>query len=102
MADKDRIRELIYRAIDRLNAQLPQDQQIPKTPSAVLFGPQGSLDSVGFVELVMDLQEALLDEYDVPITVADEQVLQNAANPFRTVQTLVDHLAELVHNELCA
>ena len=99
MEKTDRIRQMILRVIDAINAEAPKDQQISTDPSAILLGEGGSLDSMGFVDLAMQLQEAVLDEYDVAVTVADEKMLENAEGPFKTIESLVEHVAGLLENE---
>jgi acyl carrier protein len=49
--------ELIYGCIDELNEQLMPEQQLPKDPAVVLFGPYSDLDSLGFVNLIALLED---------------------------------------------
>ena len=89
----EQAQQLVYRAIDALNEQFPPDQQINKAPDTILVGEGGCLDSMGFVELAMQIQEIVLAECDLAISVADETLLGSANSPFRTVGRLVQHLA---------
>ena len=98
MDDNDRIRRTIWRVIDAMNEEFPEGQRLDKSPSAALFGPKGSLDSLGLVDLVMRIQETVLDEYGVAVAVANEDVLLSPDGPFRTVETLTDHVAGLLEN----
>jgi acyl carrier protein len=100
MQDLSRAQELVFHAIDAINAVLPPKERIEKSPSTVLVGEGGCLDSMGFVELAMHLQEAVLDAYGVPISVADESVLDGATS-FRTAGSLAEHLARLVESAQC-
>lgn len=63
-----------------------------------LFGPDGELDSMGLVYLVVALEEHVLDEYGVSISLADERAMSRNQSPFRTVAALADYMEEL----LCA
>jgi hypothetical protein len=97
--DPDLARKLVYRAIDAVNSQLPPDQQIEKAPGTILFDAGGVLDSMGFIELALRIQDVVLAECRLPIAVADNSLLESASSPFRTVETLVQHLAGILANE---
>jgi hypothetical protein len=89
--------EVVFKAIDDLNKSLPPGQQLPKDSSSDLLGEDGALDSMGFVDLAVCIQETVFDRYGWPIAVADESML-GGDNPFRTVGTLVQHVAKLLEH----
>ena len=96
MENSERTRQIVFRVIDEMNREFPEAQGPAKSPSAVLYGSGGWLDSLGLVDLVMRIQEAVLDEYDLAVAVANEDVLTSEQSPFRTVEALVQHLDGLV------
>jgi acyl carrier protein len=100
--DLEQSRELVYRAIDAVNDELPPEQQISKAPATVLFDQGGILDSLGFIELVFRIQEVVLAELNLPIAVADNSVLESTSSPFRTVESLIRHLAGILAKEQVA
>ena len=89
--------EVLTKAIADLNLSLPPGQKIENSPDAPLFGEGGNLDSMGFVDLAVCIQEAVFDKQGVAITVADETML-SGGNPFSTVRTLTQHVAKLIEN----
>ncbi len=99
MDNAERTRQIVFRVIDEMNREFPEDRGLRKSPSAILYGTGGALDSLGLVDLVMRIQEAVLDEYDVAVAVANEEVLTSEESPFRTVETLVQHLDGLLADE---
>jgi acyl carrier protein len=70
----------------------------PNYPTADLhiFGSEGLLDSMGLVNLVVALEERIQDEYDVPITIADERAMSQNKSPFRTIGSLADYIEKLL------
>ena len=92
----ERSREIVVRVIDQMNQDFPEEQEIQKSPTTVLSGPGGRLDSLGLVDLVFRIQEVVRDEYGIAIAVADENVLSAQESPFRTVETLIAHLDQLL------
>lgn len=93
------IREVVFRAVDAMNAELPDDGQVSRNPDAVLYGEEGVLDSLGLVDLAMHLQEGIIDQFDVALMVANDDALASAESPFRTIETLTVYIGELLEKE---
>ena len=71
-------------------ARLP-DQQIPVAPDTPLFGNEGHLDSMGLVGLLLDIEDALVEQgHDIALS--DEKAMSQKNSPFRDVQTLTDYI----------
>lgn len=98
MEDASGARRIVFDVIDEMNHALPEQEGLNKSPSTVLSGPGGSLDSLGLVDLVMRIQEAILDERGVAVAVANEDVLSSDEGPFRTVRSLIQHVEGLLAN----
>ena len=56
---EDKIQGIVSCAIDRLNELLPTGQSLPKERTTILLGRSGCLDSMGFVNLLVALEEEL-------------------------------------------
>jgi acyl carrier protein len=61
-----------------------------------LYGKDGALDSLGVVNLIVAVEEAVEDELGELITLADERAMSQKRSPFRSIETLVDYIAILV------
>ena len=90
--DKNKILSAIYGAIDIVNEALPKERRGQKTPDALLYGPSGFLDSLGMTIFVVQLEQKLQDETGAAITLADHSIMFAEQSPFRTVQTLTEHI----------
>ena len=99
MSIEDRSLAVVQQGIEEFNAQISADQQLAPESDSVLFGRDGQLDSMGLVNLLALVEEHAEDEFDIPITLADERALGQKSNPFRTIRTLVDYLASLVEEQ---
>ena len=66
---------------------------------ANIFGPDGVLDSMGLVNLVVALEERILEEFAVPITIADERAMSRTKSPFLNVENLAEYITELLREE---
>ena len=89
--------EAIYKAVDGFNEQSDKNHQLKKSPTTILFGKGGQLDSVELVTLIIEVEEKILDEVGVSITLADERALSQKNSPFLTLQTLTEYVTLLIN-----
>lgn len=94
MITYEQVIELIYSAIDELNAS-SDNQPVVKQEDTALYGNSSSLDSVDLVNVLLSLEEALEDEFEVELVIANEKALSQKNSPFRTVSTLAS--LSLIH-----
>lgn len=97
----EQILDAIYRAVDILNAGLPPDRQVAKSPESRLFGRQSNVDSLGLVSLIIQTEREIEDACGVAVTLADERALSMQNSPFRSIEALAafigDRLTEAAH-----
>ena len=92
--EKTSIAEVVFVAIHELNQQLPKEQQIEKSLGTVLVGRGARLDSLGLVSLIVGIEEGIAERFDASIILTDEKAMSQELSPFRTVDALVDYIAE--------
>lgn len=93
---KEKVIEVVFNAIDKVNKGFSKKNQIEKSMDTVLFGGSGVLDSLGLVTLIAAIEERVEDMLGVSITLADERAIAQKNSPFKTVGSLVDHIASLL------
>ena len=94
--NKKKVVQIIFYAVEEINEQLPQQQQLGQSTKTVLFGKDGKLDSLGLVTLLVIIEQNIEDEFDVSITIADEKAMSQKRSPFRTIGTLADYIDMLL------
>lgn len=93
---RDRIFNCVINAIESINETLPQKIHLQDGMNTPLFGGGGSLDSIGLVNLIVGIEEELVNEFNISITLTSEQAMSRSSSPFKTVSTLVDYIEELI------
>lgn len=66
------------------------------TRDTPLFGKGGLLDSMALVRLVVAVEQAIEDAYDVSVALADERAMSQTRSPYRTVGALADYARSLL------
>tara|TARA_B100000676_G_scaffold311467_1_gene381444 strand:+ start:1494 stop:1784 length:291 start_codon:yes stop_codon:yes gene_type:complete len=79
--------EIIYEAIDDLNARGDRETTIEKSPETLLFG-LGGLDSLDLVNLIVAIEEKIENQTGKVIVLVNEETLEMKDTPFKTVATL--------------
>lgn len=77
---------------DFLRNELEQDIEL--TLDSKLFGGDGPLDSMGLVNLIVDLEELFEEEYGVTVNLAEEKAMSRRTSPFSRVSSLISYLQE--------
>ena len=90
--DKKKINEIVYKTIEgycEANDIVLDDDLSKDTP---LIGSGRVLDSMGLVNVCVDIETAFLDE-DVEISLTSESAMSGRISPFRSVGALCNFIA---------
>jgi acyl carrier protein len=90
----DAIREVVLNAMRNANEARDAASQLAVAPDAPIFGPDSTLDSLGLVGLLLDIEEGL-QEIGCDVVLSDERAVSQKRSPFRSVQSLVSYVGTL-------
>ncbi len=93
---QNKIKNIIFQAIDEINLELPKNKQIVKSDNTQLYGSQSPLDSLELVNLIVSIEDNIDSEFDKSITIANEKAMSMKNSPFRDVISLVSFINELL------
>lgn len=90
---REKIEEVIINAYN--NYLKEQDIEGEGNSDTLLFGSDSEVDSMGFVNLIMDV-EAYFHDQGHMITLTYEEAMAGESSPFRTVTGLTDFILGLL------
>ncbi len=96
MANDEKIMRAVYAAVDDLN---DQGVEVDKSLDAPLYSASGKLESLDFVSFITKVEEKINAEFDMDLTIADENLLSKEKSPFSSLRTLIEYLEELLKQE---
>jgi D-alanine--poly(phosphoribitol) ligase subunit 2 len=96
----DRILDIIISQAKELNEQLTNKIPLEQGADAPLFGRGGVLDSIALVTLIVAVEQAIEDEFDTALTIADEKAMSQKVSPFRTIGSLSEYVQKLIKGEI--
>jgi len=88
------IQEVVLQALRSVNLARDSSMQLVVSPDAPLFGPDSSLDSLGLVALLLDIEEAL-QALGCEVVLSDDRAMSQKRSPFRTVPSLVAYIGTI-------
>lgn len=91
--------EILNQAIDAFNQTVDPDQQLSHSDSTVIFGPESNLDSLGFVNFIVTIEAEVDSKLNKTIFIVDEESMEMAENPFRTIKSLKELLLHKIQTE---
>lgn len=100
MSDKsDQIVQLIIATAKELSDEEELEITSELNKDTPLFGENGILDSMGLVSLVVALEQAIEEEFDAGISLADEKAMSQKHSPYKTIGTLAQYSESLIEAE---
>jgi len=87
--------KVIYESISDLNMQLPAERRIDESPSSVLFGEGGRLDSLGLSNFIVITEQKFQEFFNFPVDLTEDDPFSPATGHFRTVHSLASYVCEL-------
>jgi len=92
MVIKTTVIDIIYRALQALNGELPADKQVPLDTQTRLFGPESTLDSLSLVSVIVDVETGIADDLGKTVSLTDDEAMTQQVSPFSSVDTLADYI----------
>lgn len=99
MTDIEKVLQTVMDAIDELNEQLPKGEKVEKSPDTVLFGSEGSLDSLRLVSLITTIEQKIEETSGVNAALLEEIDLLEGDNPFNTVRSLAAYVTSILEKK---
>ena len=84
----DTLRDIVFDAIDQINALNEGDVKVEKDDSFQLLGNE-LIDSLTFINLVSTIEDEIEDRLGKDVTIIDEEVLSRTDMPLASVGTLL-------------
>jgi hypothetical protein len=96
MVNKEKVLEIILRALRSLSEELSDGEKFEIGPSTPLFGPNATLDSLALVSVIVDVEGEVSTALGRSISLTDDRAMSQEISPFDDVQTLLNYIMILV------
>ena len=97
----DQVLDLVISSLTDILEMNPDGAAVPDDlgRDSRLIGSRGLLDSMGLVNLIVDVEQRLEEEYDVIVILADDRAMSQKRSPFLSIGSLTDYIGRLVEEQ---
>lgn len=92
MFTRDQAYKIVLASLREVFEQGGTNAPAEVTEQTVLVGNEAVLDSIGVVQLIVEIEQRVEGEQGVSITLANDKAMSQKNSPFRTVGVLTDHV----------
>lgn len=97
--DREAVERLVLDAMRAANLARGPSAQLAVAPGSPVFGPGSSLDSLGLVALLLDIEDSL-QMAGHQVLLSDERAVSQKRSPFRNVDSLVAYIGTLLPQDV--
>jgi acyl carrier protein len=99
---KKQIINIVYDALENLNAERPADNKVPVAMDTLLLAEGGLVDSLELVSLIVDVEVAMAEKFQCATSLTDDEAMSREESPFHDVASLCDYISEVVQRNATA
>ena len=93
---REKIIEVILQSFYYVKDEHPDARLLDPPEKTPLFGQRGFLDSMGLVNLIVDVEERISDNLHVDIVLVDERAMSRKVSPFLSIGSLARYIEHLI------
>jgi acyl carrier protein len=97
MNDANKIESIVINCISNYINTIGNNETIV-TSSTILIGSEAILDSIGLVNVIVDI-EGELAMNDINVTLTSDKAMSRKVSPFRSVSTIVAFINECINEQ---
>jgi acyl carrier protein len=84
--------EIVIASLNEVFAQTGMPAPEALGEDTVLVGNDPALDSLGVVQLIVEVEQRVEQGHNISVTLANDKAMSARNSPFRTVGVLTDHV----------
>ena len=94
MVTREKVAETLLEVVDDLNRRLASDQRLERSTATVLSGENSRLDSLGLINFIVAVEQAIEDKFESTVSLTDDILLAATDGPLHTVGSLAGFIAD--------
>ena len=98
----EKVLMVVNSVIDEINHQLPKKRRLDKNEDTVIYrnAKDRNLDSLGIVNLIVETEQKLFEEFELEINLTNQQIITENRNPLSTIKSFTDFVTEVLEIRL--
>ena len=87
---KENILHTIFGAVDEVNQTLAEEQRLEKSPGTLLAGDNGSLDSLGMINFIVEVEGRVQKDFNLALNLVE--ALDSPEEPMSSIGQLAEFI----------
>jgi len=96
MTTIEEVQRVVYEAVDDVNEILPEGRRVVKDPGTPILGPDCVMDSLGFVNFIVIVEDRVQAQFAVSVALADELTRSDGA--LHTLRALIAYVHRCIED----
>ena len=93
---REEVKTIVLNALTNTVNDMTDINNVELNESTHLLSEGSFIDSLALVSFIIELESTFADEFDINISLTDDNAMMRAKSPFNNVKSLVDYIYELV------
>lgn len=94
LSNEDRIINIVFAALEQINGERSDADKFDVNKETTIFGGNASLDSLDLVSAIVDIEAAIVTEFDQAVSLSDDRAMSEQPAPFTNVMTLTNYVSK--------
>jgi len=91
---RDQVESVVVQTLASIRPELS-----PVSGATPLIGEQAVVDSVGFITLLVAIEQGLGSVVDLSASFMEQNAVDDSQHPFRTIESLTDHICGMLSGQ---
>ena len=89
---KEYVLEIIFKVIDEHNKLNPEELKLEKKVQTILMGSDGILDSLGLINLLVEVESKFKNDLQNNFSIIDENLFLKEKGPYSNIDNLSEYI----------
>lgn len=94
LSNEERIINIIFAALEQINEERSVMDKFDVSRDTTIFGDNAALDSLDLVSVIVDIEAAIVTEFDQTVSLSDDRAMSEQPAPFTNVMTLTNYVSK--------
>ncbi|MCF8309759.1 MAG: hypothetical protein K9I68_12180 [Bacteroidales bacterium] len=94
----ENLEKIVFDTLQELGEETNNKALLNADKDTSIYGPGRNMDSLTLVRFISEVEEAVYDNMNVEVVIANEKAISMKHSPFRTVATFTDYLKQLIED----
>lgn len=94
LSNEEKIINIVFVTLEQINEERTDTNKFVVNKDTIIFGGDAALDSLDLVSAIVDIENAILNEFEQAVSLSDDRAMSEQPAPFTNVSTLTNYISK--------